>query len=68
MPITAIAYAIQGIQLIEQLISAGLEVSANLAKLRAQLGVFQAEKRDPTDAEWAAQDAEIKAKLAELNS
>ena len=33
MPV-AIAYAIQGIQLIEQLISAGLNVSADLASLR----------------------------------
>lgn len=68
MPITAIAYAIQGIQLIEQLIAAGLEASANIAALKAKLQQFQAEGRDPTDAEWSAQDAEIKAKLATLNS
>jgi len=64
---TAVAYAIQGLLLIEQLIAAKIEASAHLAALRAQLQKFQDEGRDPTQAEWDAQDAEIKAKLAALN-
>ena len=55
----ALAYAIQLLGEVPALISAGQDVVTLVNSGNAALKAMQAEKRDPTDAEWAALDTQI---------
>lgn len=61
MPIiTAVTYGIQAIELATTL-------AASLQAAGAKMKQFEAEKRDPTQAEWDALNAQITALRAELH-
>ncbi|CAB4145071.1 hypothetical protein UFOVP1053_35 [uncultured Caudovirales phage] len=50
-----LGYVLQAIQIIPDLIAAGQSVSALIAQTSASLRKMQAENRDPSAEEWAAQ-------------
>ncbi len=64
----ALTLMLTAISALEQLIQAGTAASAILLQLKATVTAMQNENRDPTQAEWAALHAQIKAALDDLNS
>lgn len=64
---SALLYATQILSALPGLIAAGVEVKGLIEKTNSQLKVFETEKRDPTDAEWAALNAEIDGKRDRLH-
>lgn len=65
---TAIMYALQILQAVPSLIAAGKSVTALVTDGAAAVKSMQAENRDPTPAEWATLDAQIKALRDELHT
>lgn len=63
----AVAYAIQLLGVIPQLIAAGKDVAALIKQGQAALSDMQSTGRAPTDAEWDALDATVKALRDELH-
>lgn len=63
----AIAYAIQLLGIVPQLIAAGAQIKALINQGTASLTQMQTEKRDPTPAEWDALNVIIDALRAELH-
>ena len=68
MPTTALALAIQVLEALPSLVTAGEQVLALIENTVSSLKVMQAANRDPTDAEWAALDAQVKALLGQLKA
>lgn len=66
--LTALAYASQFLSILPQLIAAGVDATAQIQRARVKLDTFQAEGRDPTDAEWAELNATIEALRNELHA
>lgn len=56
---SAISYAIEALNLLPGLISAGMDVVEFATKTSNGLKVMQAEGRDPTDEEWNALNATV---------
>lgn len=65
---TAMMYAMQILQILPPLLAAGKDVAGLIQNGNAALKTMTDEKRDPTDAEWAALNAQITALRAELHS
>lgn len=63
----ALQYVLAALAAIEQLAQAGASVMALVSEVKATVTAMQAESRDPTDDEWAALNAQIKAELDKLN-
>jgi N-acyl-D-aspartate/D-glutamate deacylase len=57
--VTVLQYVAVALAALDEILKAGGNAAALLAQLRTTIGAFQAEKRDPTDAEWQALDAQI---------
>jgi hypothetical protein len=55
----ALALAIQALEVLPPLISAGADALGFIDSTTSALKVMQAENRDPTDTEWAALNAQI---------
>jgi hypothetical protein len=64
---TALALAVQVLEILPTLITASSEALGFIESTTATLKAMQADNRDPTDAEWAALDAQIATLRAELN-
>lgn len=67
-PGSALAYALQLLTAVPQLIQAGTEVVAMVNKGRDKVAAFEAEKRDPTAAEWQELNDEISRLRGELHA
>lgn len=52
-------YVAVALAALDEILKAGGNAAALLAQLRTTISTFQAEKRDPTDAEWQALNAQI---------
>ena len=63
----AIAYALQLLQVLPSLISAGRDVVGLVSQGSAALKTMAAENRDPTDEEWTALNALIEGLQDELH-
>jgi hypothetical protein len=57
--VTVLQYVAVALAALDEILKAGGNAAALLAQLRATISAFQAEKRDPTDAEWQALNAQI---------
>jgi hypothetical protein len=64
----ALAYAIQALQILPSLISAGVQVKGLIENTNASLATMQKENRDPTAAEWDALNAQIADLRKQLHS
>lgn len=64
----ALAIATTVLELLPSLIQAGINVVGLIESTSATIKLAQSENRDPTDAEWAALDAQISALRAQLNA
>lgn len=64
---TALAFAMQLLSSLPSLIDAGVKVADLIKDGNAKLKTFEAEGRDPTDAEWDDLNASIAAKRKELH-
>lgn len=64
---TAALFAIQALQLIPSLISAGIEIKGLVDQTRTSLEAMQAERRDPSQAEWDALNDTIKSLRTQLH-
>lgn len=62
------AFAITLLTALPQLIKAGMDVTALIQESTARMQAMQAERRDPTPAEWDALNAQIDALRKELHS
>jgi len=67
-PLTLAAFAIKALEIVPQLITAGLDVQAHIRQSTTALQGMQTEKRDPNDAEWAALNATIAEMRKELHA
>jgi siroheme synthase (precorrin-2 oxidase/ferrochelatase) len=67
-PLSVIAFAINFATKAPALIQAGADVYALFNQHKAQLEQFQAEGRNPTQAEWDAENARLDALEKELQS
>ncbi len=56
---TVLQYVAVALAALDEILKAGGNAAALLAQLRTTISALQAEKRDPTDAEWQALDAQI---------
>jgi hypothetical protein len=65
---TAIAYAIELLGAIPNLIAAGRDIAALVSEGKFKLEQMQAEKRDPTPEEWDVLNAQIKSLRGELHA
>ncbi|MCC2632126.1 MAG: hypothetical protein K0S48_12 [Ramlibacter sp.] len=65
---TAVAYALQLMTALPQLIQAGVEVTKMVTSASEALQRMEAEGRDPTPAEWATLNAEITRLRGELHA
>jgi hypothetical protein len=65
---TAIAYALQLMSALPGLIKAGVDITHTVTASRDKLAQMDAEKRDPTPAEWDALNAEIARLRGELHA
>ncbi len=63
---TALALAIQVLEILPTLITASSEALGFIDSTTAALKAMQADNRDPTDAEWAALGAQIATLRAQL--
>ena len=63
----ALAFATQLLGSLPGLIAAGVQVMDLINNGNAKLKIFDAEKRDPTPAEWDELNASIEAKRKELH-
>lgn len=68
MPVGALAFAVELLSSLPGLISAGVQVVDLIQNGQAKLKLFDAEKRDPTPAEWDELNASIAAKRKELHA
>jgi hypothetical protein len=64
---TALALAIQALEVLPTLITASADALGFIDSTSSALKAMQAENRDPTDAEWAALNAQIATLRAELD-
>jgi hypothetical protein len=64
---TALALAIQVLEILPTLITASSEALGFIDSTTAALKAMQADSRDPTDAEWAALDTQIATLRAQLD-
>jgi hypothetical protein len=64
---TALAFALQALTALPQIIAAGQDAIAFINSTRAALATMKDENRDPTPAEWDALNAQIDALIARLN-
>lgn len=67
MDTTILAYALQVLAVLPQLIAAGRSVASIVQDANTALAAMQAENRDPTPAEWDALNAQIAALRSELH-
>lgn len=65
---TALAYALQLLTALPQLISAGIEVTAMVTKARDRIAAMDAEGRAPGAEEWDELNAEIDRLRGELHA
>jgi hypothetical protein len=56
---TVLQYVAVALAALDEILKAGGNAAALLAQLRTTISAFQAEKRDPTDAEWQALNFQI---------
>ena len=56
---TALAFSLAALEAIPALLRAGADASGFASRAASALSAMQAAGRDPTDAEWAALDAQI---------
>lgn len=68
MPVTAIGYAIEGLNALIALLASNSRAKATAEFIRDRMLAMQAENRDPSPEERAELDALIKAELAQLNA
>jgi len=64
----ALAYALQLLNVLPALITAGRDVSTLVTQGQAAIEAMITDKRDPTPAEWDALNAQIKALQDELHA
>jgi len=64
----ALGLAIQALQSLLTLLPLGQQLATEYSGIVTSLKAMQAEKRDPTDAEWAALDAAVSALEAQLQA
>jgi hypothetical protein len=57
--VTVLQYVAVALAALDEILKAGGNAAALLAQLRTTISAFQAEKRDPTAAEWQALNAQI---------
>ena len=65
---TALALAIQALEVLPTLITASAEALGFIDNTTAALKAMQLENRDPTEAEWTALDAQIATLRAQLDA
>jgi hypothetical protein len=63
---TVLQYVAVALAALDEILKAGGNAAALLAQLRTTINAFQAEKRDPTDAEWQALNVQIEAAMEAL--
>lgn len=56
---TVLQYIAVALAALDEVLKAGGNAAALLAQLRTTISAFQAEKRDPTEAEWQALNTQI---------
>lgn len=64
----ALAFALQALQVLPGLVSAGVDIAHLVNQTTTALGKMQAEKRDPTQEEWDALNEQIAGLRKELHS
>lgn len=65
---TALAYMLQLLTALPQLVQAGVEITGLVTKARGALQSMSDENRGPTAQEWADLDAEIKRLRGDLHA
>lgn len=60
-------YVLVALSAIAEILKAGGNAVVLIGQIQSTIGVLQAEKRDPTAAEWEALNAQIAAAMAALN-
>jgi len=68
MSYTAIAYALQLLNALPQLVQAGIDITAAVSSAKSKLELMQSENRNPTEAEWQELNDSISALRKELHS
>lgn len=63
---TVLQYVAVALAALDEILKAGGNAAALLAQLRTTISALQAEKRDPTDAEWQALNVQIAAAVEAL--
>lgn len=63
---TVLQYVAVALAALDEILKAGGNAAALLAQLRTTISALQAEKRDPTDAEWQALNVQIAAAMEAL--
>lgn len=64
----AIQFLLAGLQSLPALVATGANLAQQVQSLMSQMQMFQAENRDPTPAEWAAQSQQLAAAAAALHA
>ncbi len=60
-------YVLVALSAIAEILKAGGNAMVLIGQIQSTIGVLQAEKRDPSPAEWEALNAQIAAAMAALN-
>ncbi|HTO39510.1 MAG TPA: hypothetical protein VL026_00930 [Rhizomicrobium sp.] len=60
-------YVLVALSAIAEILKAGGNAMVLVGQIQSTIGVLQAEKRDPSSAEWEALNAQIAAAMAALN-
>ena len=63
---TVLQYLAVALAALDEILKAGGNAASLLAQLRTTISALQAEKRDPTDAEWQALNVQIAAAVEAL--
>jgi hypothetical protein len=63
---TVLQYVAVALAALDEILKAGGNAASLLAQLRTTISALQAEKRDPTDAEWQALNVQIAAAMEAL--
>ncbi len=63
---TVLQYVAVALAALDEILKAGGNAASLLAQLRTTISALQAEKRDPTDAEWQALNVQIAAAVEAL--
>jgi hypothetical protein len=66
MSALVLQYLLTALSALPALVAAGGELATEIGALQTQLKLFQSQNRDPTVAEWAAQNANLSSALTAL--